>query len=128
MSRQSGPTIKDVARLADVSIATVSRVINHNGYISPKTNKSVQDAIKQLGYRLPRHLRDQHQTEKRIEVILPSITNPLYAELYEYIEQRMTEENYKAFLHFDKGDEHALDDYVMDIKHGTVAEIGRAHV
>lgn len=50
MSRQNGPTIKDVARLADVSIATVSRVINHNGYISSQTNKAVQDAIKQLGY------------------------------------------------------------------------------
>lgn len=123
MSRQNGPTIKDVARLADVSIATVSRVINHNGYISSQTNKAVQDAIKQLGYRLPQHVRDQHQAGKRIEVILPSITNPLYAELYEYIEKRMTEENYKTFLYFDKGDKHTLDDYVMDIKHDTVAGV-----
>jgi LacI family transcriptional regulator len=44
-------TLQDVARLAGVSIKTVSRVVNHQGEISEKTRQRVQAAIDQLGYR-----------------------------------------------------------------------------
>lgn len=43
-------TIKDVARKAGVSIATVSRVINNTGYVSESTRKRVEEAIALLGY------------------------------------------------------------------------------
>mgnify|MGYP001434149058 CR=1 FL=1 len=44
------PTIKDIAKLANVSIATVSLVINNNKRISPETKKKVNKAIKDLNY------------------------------------------------------------------------------
>ncbi len=44
-------TLKDVARLADVSTKTVSRVVNHQGEISSETRERVQAAIEQLSYR-----------------------------------------------------------------------------
>jgi LacI family transcriptional regulator len=44
-------TLKDVAKLADVSIKTVSRVVNNQGEISAETRERVQAAIDQLGYR-----------------------------------------------------------------------------
>lgn len=47
-------TIIDVARLAGVSIKTVSRVINHEGSIRPETIEKVQRAIEMLGYE-PHH-------------------------------------------------------------------------
>ena len=43
-------SILDVAQMAGVSIATVSRVINANGYVSSKTEKRVREAIERCGY------------------------------------------------------------------------------
>ena len=45
------PTIKDVARLAGVSVATVSYVLNDTGAISKSTRQRVLQAVEQLGYR-----------------------------------------------------------------------------
>lgn len=43
-------TIKDIARIASVSTATVSRVINANYYVSPEVAERVRDAIDETGY------------------------------------------------------------------------------
>ncbi|MDX2153746.1 MAG: LacI family DNA-binding transcriptional regulator [Bryobacteraceae bacterium] len=45
------PTIKDVAREAGVSVATVSRVLNRSGYFDEATGRAVHDAVARLGYR-----------------------------------------------------------------------------
>ena len=42
-------TIKDIAKEANVSIATVSRYINQNGYIGIESALKVKEAIKKLG-------------------------------------------------------------------------------
>ncbi len=44
------PTLEDVARVAGVSRATVSRVVNGASLVAPQTNQAVQRAIKKLGY------------------------------------------------------------------------------
>lgn len=44
-------TIRDVAKLAGVSVATVSRVINEKGYVHEDTVKQVKEAIEELRYR-----------------------------------------------------------------------------
>lgn len=41
-------TIRDVSKLAGVSVATVSRVINGSGYVNKETEKAVRDAMKAL--------------------------------------------------------------------------------
>lgn len=51
------PTIKDVSRLADVSIGTVSNVVNGHTNVAPKTRQRVLDAIEKLGYRTNRAAR-----------------------------------------------------------------------
>ena len=43
-------TIRDVSKLAGVSVATVSRVINKKGYVSKETEKAILDAMKKLNY------------------------------------------------------------------------------
>ena len=47
---QNSVTIEDVAKLADVSTATVSRVINRSGPVAEKTAIRVLDAIENLDY------------------------------------------------------------------------------
>lgn len=44
------PTIKDVARRANVSLSTVSLVLNNKGKVSPKTREKVERVIRELGY------------------------------------------------------------------------------
>lgn len=45
------PTINDVARLAGVSTATVSRVINQTAWVEPATRERVEKAMRKLNYR-----------------------------------------------------------------------------
>lgn len=91
--------IKDVSIEANVSIATVSRVINDKGYISPQTRKKVQQAIKKLNY-IPNSAARILQGKRihTIGIILPSLDNPLYSEFFELIEQKMNEKNYRTIL------------------------------
>ena len=91
-------SITDVAKKAQVSIATVSRVINQNDYVAPETRKIVEAAIKKTGYHLPQHHLANHTKNKIIEVILPSVTNPLYAKFYQEIERNLAAENYSSLL------------------------------
>ncbi len=69
-------TIKDVAELAGVSIATVSRVMKGARNVSPKALAAVNSAIQQLDYHpnaLARQLKHQHTNN--IIVIIPDISN-----------------------------------------------------
>lgn len=43
-------TIKDIAEMAQVSVATVSRVINGNGYVKKETKETIENLLKQTGY------------------------------------------------------------------------------
>ncbi|MGQ0437983.1 LacI family DNA-binding transcriptional regulator, partial [Bacillus sp. B-TM1] len=51
MCDEMNVTIYDVAREANVSMATVSRVVNGNPNVKPTTRKKVLEAIDRLGYR-----------------------------------------------------------------------------
>ena len=50
MASQGKPTINDVARIANVSKKTVSRVINKSPLLSDKTRKKVEEVIKEIGF------------------------------------------------------------------------------
>jgi len=66
----------DVARLAGVSTATVSRVLNNPELVNEETRQRVMDSIQQLGYRInvaARHLRT-NQT-RLIAVVIPTISD-----------------------------------------------------
>jgi LacI family transcriptional regulator len=51
MKKTNRITINEVAKIAGVSIQTVSRVINDKGEVSPETRRNIQDIINQYGYR-----------------------------------------------------------------------------
>lgn len=71
---ESKPNIQDVAKLANVSIATVSRVINNQGGVRKQTEEKILNAIKELGYIRNAAARTMKSREtKTIGVIVPDI-------------------------------------------------------
>lgn len=75
-------TIYDVAREANVSMATVSRVVNGNPNVKPATRKKVLRTIKELGYRpnaVARGLASKKTTT--VGVIIPDISSMFFSEL-----------------------------------------------
>jgi LacI family repressor for deo operon, udp, cdd, tsx, nupC, and nupG len=72
--------IQEVAKLADVSVATVSRVVNNNSYVKEATREKVMKAIKALNYSPNMSGRFLRRNEtKVILVLLPTISNPFYS-------------------------------------------------
>jgi len=82
------PTIYDVARLAGVSTATVSRALNGRGQIAPATNAAIDAAVRQLGYQPNTVARSLvTKSTQTIALLLPDIANPFYATLVSGIQQ-----------------------------------------
>lgn len=81
--------IKDVAKLAGVSVTTVSRVLNNKGYISQDTYESVYKAIDQLDY-VPNQIARNlfRQKSYYISLIVPDSSHPFWAEITKYIRKK----------------------------------------
>lgn len=92
-------TIYDVAREANVSMATVSRVVNNNPNVKPQTRKKVFEAIERLGYRpnaVARGLASKKTTT--VGVVIPDISNAIFAEVARGIEDIATMYHYNIIL------------------------------
>ncbi|RST76416.1 catabolite control protein A [Siminovitchia acidinfaciens] len=92
-------TIYDVAREANVSMATVSRVVNGNPNVKPATRKKVLEVIERLEYRpnaVARGLASKKTTT--VGVIIPDISNIFYGELARGIEDIATMYKYNIIL------------------------------
>lgn len=92
-------TIYDVAREANVSMATVSRVVNGNPNVKPTTRKKVLATIERLGYRpnaVARGLASKKTTT--VGAIIPDISNIFFAELARGIEDIATMYKYNIIL------------------------------
>ena len=73
-------TIKKVASRANVSVATVSRVINNNGAVKAHLREAVESAIQELQYAYkPAPLNGRKDGPHRIGLAVPSILNPFHA-------------------------------------------------
>ncbi|MEA5002577.1 MAG: LacI family DNA-binding transcriptional regulator [Christensenella sp.] len=91
--------IQKVAKHANVSVATVSRVINGAGNVTPKTKQRVEQAIAELNY-VPNMLARNFRTSKSksILVILSNISNLFYMEIVHGISKYANECGYDILL------------------------------
>ena len=81
------PTIKDVARLAGVSVGTASRVLNGNSATSEASRSPVRSAAQELGYLSNAHTRSLRSAHSGvIGLVVPDIRNPYFAELASVVE------------------------------------------
>lgn len=103
---ESTTTIYDVARVAGVSMATVSRVVNGNANVKEKTRQKVLDAIAELDYRpnaIARGLASKRTTT--VGVVLPTITSPYFAAIARGIDDVASMYNYNVVLANSDNDE-----------------------
>ena len=93
------PTIREVARRAGVSVATVSRVMNDRGPVSERTRQTVGEAIRETGFR-PNVIGRGLKTARSgtLGVLVPSLQNPIFADAVQGIERAAEAGGYRILL------------------------------
>lgn len=131
-SKNKRAGIHDVARVAGVSPATVSRVLNATGYpVSEEASQKVREAAVRLDYtpnQLGRMLKKNEN--KMIGIVVPTIANPFYSQIVIGIETEARRRGYGALLCNTLRDEEEennciqslFDKQVMGIAISSVAE------
>ncbi|MFB9769986.1 LacI family DNA-binding transcriptional regulator [Lactiplantibacillus modestisalitolerans] len=108
--------LEDVAKLANVSKTTVSRVLNHRGYLSQKTIDRVHAAMRELNYR-PNVIAQQlykNQTNL-IGILLPTVANPFFGEVTLELERRLYQLGYKVLIGNSMNDPSKEADYLEQL-------------
>ncbi len=94
-------TLKDVANLAGVSIATVSNYLNNTKPVSKEISKKIQDAVNELHYSINQNAKNlKSKTNTDIGVILPSLNDSYYVQLFQGIKSYFQNTNYYLNLDF----------------------------
>lgn len=110
-------TIKDIAKEANVSITTVSLIINDKGQrFSEETHARVKTAIAKLDYQPHYFAKNLNKTKSNtIGFIVSEITNPFFAELAKVIEDVLVEQGYLVLLCNSSSDREREERYVDEM-------------
>lgn len=94
------PTIRDVARLAGVSVATASRVLSDSGYpVAPEVRQRVLDAARELDFTPNAFARGLSKRESRlIGLVIPNIREPYFLEIGRGTEEVASRHGYLVVL------------------------------
>ena len=92
-------TINDIAKMANVSRTTVSRVLNNNGYVSESARKRVMKVVEETGY-IPSVSAKSLRTKRSgvIGVILPKISTETASRVVGGINEVVSKEGFKILL------------------------------
>jgi DNA-binding LacI/PurR family transcriptional regulator len=106
-------SIKEVALKANVSVATVSRVLNNDPAVKPETKALVQQVIKEMNYRpnlLAKQLRKQ--ASRTVVMVLPSLSNPYFSEIAKGAQAAAHEDKYNIIIGTIESKRWILDTYI----------------
>ena len=117
----SGPTLADIADQAGVSQATVSRVLNDKPGVSGSTRQCVLTALDVLGYQRPTHLKPV--TTGLVGLIVPELTNPVFASHAQAVETLLAREGYATAVCTQAPGGMREDDYIRGLRSCQVAGI-----
>lgn len=117
-------TMKDVAKKANVGMATVSRVLNNSGFVSDETRAIVEKTIEELGY-VPNELARNFQKKKAniIAVLVPEIDQHFTVTLVKEIEHYLRDNGYILMLGSSNRNTDIEKDYIDKLKSQSVAGI-----
>ena len=99
MRRKKDVTIKELAKSAGVSIATISRIINRKGGYSEETEYKVLELIEEKGYKVNFNAKSlKTRKTQTIGVVVPDISNEFFAKIIQSIESQAIKYNYSVFI------------------------------
>jgi DNA-binding LacI/PurR family transcriptional regulator len=113
-------TIKDIARKANVSPATVSRVLNNTVPVNEEKRKKVIKVIQEYKY-TPNTVAQSMRTKKSkmIGVVIPDFCNPFYYDLFKYIEVEARKSGYHVIVTSTRDDDDEVQ-YFDDLIHRSI--------
>jgi LacI family transcriptional regulator len=112
-------TIKDVAREADVSYSTVSRVVNNYKYVNPNTREKVTEAMERLGYIANQQARSLVKGRSQvIGLLIHSFETSYVGEIVRGIDDAIAEVQYDLLLYTTHRRAERETTYVSNIVHG----------
>jgi DNA-binding LacI/PurR family transcriptional regulator len=92
-------TIYDIAREAEVSVATVSRILTGSAPVRPDTKERVEAVLHKYNFRPNRLARNlSYQRTRTIGVILPDITNPYFSTVFAELQRDALARDYSLLL------------------------------
>ncbi len=113
-------TIADVAKLAEVSIGTVSAVINDKNTVKRETRSAVLDAIKELNYRpqgSARTLKIKRAERGSIGLLVRELDNPFYTAVASGVRQHASSRGYVVVLASSEGDHRYEEEVTSNFAH-----------
>lgn len=117
-------TIREVAKLAGVSVATVSRTLNNSGYVSESTRRKVEQAVKELDFYPNEVARSLFQKKsKLIGLLLPDITNPFFPAIAKGVEDGVNQRGYSLLLGNVEDDAEKESDYLKIFEQNNIAGV-----
>ena len=91
-------TIKDVARMAGVSVSTVSKFIN-GGNVRPECRESITKAISALDFRVNPFARNlKTQRSRSVGILLPDMTAPFFGSVITALDKSLRERGYHSLI------------------------------
>lgn len=99
MAKQTSYTMRDVARLAGVSISTVSAVVNNKGIVGPELTAVVQKAIAAMNFSPHAGARGLRTGRTHmLGLVVQDITNPFFVEALRGVEDQAIEHGYEVLV------------------------------
>ncbi len=106
-------TMREVAKRAGVSVATVSMVLNNTKPVTPEVRQRVEKALTELDYRPNALARGLFKGKTRvIAFLVPSVSNPVFGENAAAIEEYANQNGYSVFIANTRGSRAIADDHV----------------
>lgn len=97
--KRSGATVRDVARAAGVSTATVSRALNDDGRVSEEARSRVREAAEKLSYRANHVARSlKTRSTRTVAILAPELSNDFFMELAEGMERELSKSGYMLLI------------------------------
>lgn len=91
-------TIKDVAKMTGLSLATISKYIN-GGKVREKNRACIEAAISELGYRVNRNARSlKTNRTMTVGVVLPTLSVPFFSDMISALDACLREAGYTSFV------------------------------
>lgn len=108
--------IKDVAKLAGVSISTVSKYLNDSPTLTDEYRERVEKAVKELNY-IPSSIARSLRTQKtnNIALVIPELSNYFYSDMFHALQTVATTLGYRIILYSLDNDKKVLEDLLNNL-------------